>query len=252
MKTRWSVLSGPLGWSLAALFAGLVAGCELPGRPKSGDRYLPPQKELAFDALFARNCVGCHGSDGTLGPAPPLNDKMFLAIIPDTELLHVIANGRAGTLMPAFSTTSGGQLTPEQVEVLARGVKARWGSTEPIDAPPYYAKAQGTGDRERMKEGGLKVFARACACCHGDHGEGRPGGDKPTGAINDPAFLALLSDQVLRRYVITGRPDLGMPSHSDRTGRPDGFEALTDDDVTSVVALLSAWRQGRPSERPGD
>ena len=29
------------------------------------------------------------------------------------------------------------------------------------------------------------------------------------GAINAPAFLALISDQALRRIIITGRPDLG-------------------------------------------
>jgi mono/diheme cytochrome c family protein len=39
---------------------------------------------------------------------------------------------------------------------------------------------------------GEKVFAAACADCHGVHGEGTEAG----GAINDPAFLALMSDQV--------------------------------------------------------
>ena len=37
--------------------------------------------------------------------------------------------------------------------------------------------------------------------------------------IHEPAFLALTSNQVLRRYAITGRPDLGMPSYAQ--ARPD-------------------------------
>ena len=67
----------------------------------------------------------------------------------------------------------------------------------------------------------MQVFARACASCHGEQGQGGIyDGDrrKPAGAINVPEFLALLSDQALRRLIITGRPDLGMPDCSDGTG----------------------------------
>jgi cytochrome c oxidase cbb3-type subunit 3/ubiquinol-cytochrome c reductase cytochrome c subunit len=64
------------------------------------------------------------------------------------------------------------------------------------------------------------------------------------GAINDPDFLALISDQALRRLVITGRPDLGMPDYADPKGRPEGFKPLTSQEVTDVVALLAYWRKG--------
>ena len=126
-------------WTLLALLAGWAAGCDLPGQPKTGDRYVPPQEESTFNVLFQQNCVGCHGADGKLGPAPPLNDKLFLALIPDEELQRVIAEGRPGTLMPAFAGPSGGQLTAEQVEVLAEGIKPRWGPAEPAQSavPPY-------------------------------------------------------------------------------------------------------------------
>ena len=60
--------------------------------------------------------------------------------------------------------------------------------------------------------------------------------------IHEPAFLALTTNQVLRRYAITGRPDLGMPSYA--KARPDNpnFVPLTDEDVTDLVALLASWR----------
>jgi cytochrome c oxidase cbb3-type subunit 3 len=245
--------------TLLALLAGWAAGCDLPGQPKTGDRYVPPQKESRFNVLFQQNCVGCHGADGKLGPAPPLNDKLFLALLPDRELQRVITEGRPGTLMPAFATAKGGQLTAEQVDVLAEGIKSRWGPAEPAQsgAPPYLlAKARPDGADAGNKEVGLKVFARACASCHGDHGQGgRYGGrsdGESVGAINDPDFLALISDQALRRCVITGRPDLGMPNYADPTGRFEGFPPLTCQEVTNVTALMAYWRQGGSVQRKGD
>ncbi len=238
-------------WAFLVLLTGWVAGCDLPGRPRPADRYVPPREERTFGVLFQKNCAGCHGADGKLGPAPPLNNKLFLALVPDTELAHVIASGRAGTLMPAFAEAEGGSLAAEQVKVLAEGLKPRWGPVEPAPsgAPPYLlAQTEPglarSGDRER----GVKVFGRACASCHGGRGQGgRHGGaadGESVGAINDPDFLALMSDQALRRHIIVGRPDLGMPDYDDRAGRPDRFQPLSAQDVTDVTALLAYWRQG--------
>jgi cytochrome c oxidase cbb3-type subunit 3/ubiquinol-cytochrome c reductase cytochrome c subunit len=180
---------------------------------------------------------------------------LFLAQIPDTELQRVITEGRSGTLMPAFSTAKGGPLTAEQVKILAEGIKPRWGPVEPVPsgAPPYLL-AQMPADRTVTgnQEEGLKVFARACAACHGDHGQGGQYEGKSVGAINDPDFLALISDQALRRYVITGRPDLGMPDYADPTGRPEGFQPLTGQDVTNVAAVLAHWREGGSLPREGN
>ena len=237
-------------WTWLALLAGCVAGCDFPGRPRDSDRYTPPRDEKSFDALFRRSCVGCHGADGKLGPAPPLNDRLFLAQIPDAELRRVIAKGRPGTLMPAFATAHGGELTAEQVEILAAGIKPRWGPVEPAPsaAPPYLPdKPQPNKSSAGDPDEGLEVFTMACASCHGEDGRG----GKSAGAINAPNFLALISDQALRRYVITGRPDLGMPDYSDPKGRPEGFEPMTSEDVANVVALLAGWRRDRPIHRKG-
>jgi cytochrome c oxidase cbb3-type subunit III len=232
---------------LLALLASWAAGCDFPGQPRDDDRYIPPRKEMTFKALFQHNCVGCHGAKGELGPAPPLNDKLFRALIPDAELQHVIAEGRPGTLMPAFAESEGGHLTAEQVDVLVNGVKSHWGPVEaaPNGAPPYpLVRARTEGVEAGDTEEGFMVFARACASCHGDQGRGGQYGGKRVGAINDPDFLALISDQALRRYVITGRPDLGMPDYADPKGRPKGFTPLSPQDVTNVAALLASWRRG--------
>jgi cytochrome c oxidase cbb3-type subunit III len=242
---------------LAGILVVCASGCDLPGRPTAADRWAAPQSERSFDVLFRRNCAGCHGADGKLGPAPPLNDKLFLALVPDDELNRVVADGRPGTLMPAFSVSSGGQLTAEQVLVLAEGIKKRWGPVPPVppDAPGYLLESA-KPDRADASEAGMLVFATACASCHGERGQGRvfsgESGGTPAGAINVPAFLTLISDQALRRLVITGRPDLGMPDCTDRNGRPGEFKPLNSRQVTELVALLASWRDGSRADGRGD
>ena len=100
------------------------------------------------------------------------------------------------------------------------------------------------GDKSR----GATVFNRACASCHGPLGEGGENGERGAGAINDAAFLALISDQALRRYAITGRPDLGMPDYAAKTGRPHDYQPMTSAEIADLVALLASWRRGdRPT-----
>src|SRR5262249_38737744 len=153
-------------------------------------------------------------------PAPPLNDPLFLAIVPDSTLHAVVAEGRAGTPMPAFAQSRGGTLTDAQVNVLAAGLKPRWGQPGKTAAspPPYEAGTSGRRDQ------GAAVFERACAVCHGEDGAGM---EEMAGAINDRAFLSLISDQALRRLAITGRPDLGMPDYAASADRGADYHALT-------------------------
>jgi mono/diheme cytochrome c family protein len=225
-------------WLLVILTAS-AAGCDLPGRPDPADRPVPADQVVDFTILYKQNCAGCHGADGKLGPAPPLNDPLFLALVPDAVLEQVTAEGRPNTPMPAFARAKGGSLTDAQVKALAGGLKPRWGAAgQTTDgAPPYLASRGGDG------RPGAEVFARACAGCHGDDGRGVPKDGRPTRVINDRVFLALVSDQALRRIVITGRPDLGMPDYAGPRSQHADFHPLTPEQVNDLVALLASWRQ---------
>lgn len=221
----------------------LVVGCDqMPGKPNPADAPKRPEQITDFNTLFSQNCAGCHGADGKVGPAPPLNDPVFLAIVPDDVLLNTITNGRTGTPMPAFARSQGGALTNKQVEILAKGIKPRWQEhTKTVraeDYPPYLLPAGIAG----KAEDGKKLFASACAACHGEKGQGGKRNDKVVGAINDWPFLSLCSDQVLRRYIITGRPDLGMPDSKDINWRHPDFKPLTSNDVAALTNLLIEWR----------
>jgi mono/diheme cytochrome c family protein len=244
-----------------------LGGCDLPGKPDPRDQYRAPQEEMRFDVLYKQNCAGCHGAwpDGRYGPAPPLNDPLFLAIVPHTAFRQAITAGRElppasslsserpDKLMPAFATSHGGALTTEQIKVLMDGIRRQWSTM--ASAPkgaPHYLDTEAKPQAARSGDPGMKVFKLACANCHGDDGQGGRIKGKPVGAIHDPDFLALFTDQALRRLVITGRPDLGMPDYAHDTGRSDGFKPLTDQDVADVVALLTSWRQGSATHRRGD
>jgi mono/diheme cytochrome c family protein len=221
-----------------------TAGCDFPGRPDPKDRPVPEDRVLGFLPLYRQNCAGCHGVDGRFGPAPPLNDPLFLAIVSDAQLLRAIRDGRRGTPMPGFSRQRGGSLTDAQIQALAAGIKRHWKSAE--DAPdslPAYARPEKESPKRLADDPqlGSDVFARACAECHGKNGSGEKGGGT-CGAIHEPAFLALISDQALRRIIITGRADLGMPSYAEKEGRPADFQPLTAAQIEDLVSLLAAWR----------
>jgi cytochrome c oxidase cbb3-type subunit III len=239
---KWLRLPYTRPW-LFVLWVWLIPGCEFPGKPKLAAKPIAADEVVNFDMLYSQNCAGCHGANGQLGPAPPLNDAIFLAIVSDGVVGNVIARGRPGTPMPAFAKDKGGPLTNVQINALAAGIKPRWGAPEKLHdlAPPYTAAAiASTGSKIK----GARVFAGACAPCHGSVGEGGETDKGRVGAICDPVFLALISDQALRRYAITGRPDLGMPSYADKTGRSENYQPMTSETIEDLVAFLASWRQG--------
>jgi cytochrome c oxidase cbb3-type subunit 3/ubiquinol-cytochrome c reductase cytochrome c subunit len=190
--------------------------------------------------LYAQNCAACHGADGLKGPSTPLASPVYQTLVDDATLVRVVSQGRPGTMMPAFSRSSGGDLTDQQVNAIVRGMRDDWrhGDSGAGEDPPPYAD-----DGKGNSAAGQRVYATVCARCHGAAG-GKIG---PSGSVLDPAVLALLSPQALRTTVIVGRPDLGMPDWRDQVkGSP-----LTAQQVSDVVAFLVAQKPdaASPPER---
>lgn len=205
----------------------------MPGKPLESERERPYAYQLNPEKIFATSCAGCHGDDGRLGPAPPLNDRLFLAIYSPDQMLEILAGGRSDGLMPAFDAGHVGGLTEQQRQVLVKSIWKRWGHKNylPENIPPYLPQVSG------MPTAGEKIFAAACSRCHGESGSGGS-----AGALNDRGFLALVSDQLLRRIMITGRPDLGCPDFVQSGTESSLKRPLTGADIANVVALMSAWR----------
>ena len=85
-----------------------LAGCDaMPGRPQPADHPSLPSEVTDFAALYGQTCAGCHGTDGRLGAARPLNDPIYLALVPRDRLRTIIAQGVPGTAMPGFAPAAG-------------------------------------------------------------------------------------------------------------------------------------------------
>ncbi len=229
-------------WYVAAVLgslAVLVVGCDkLPGKPTPAERSILASQVSDFNQLYSRHCAGCHGRTGQWGAARPLNDPLYLALVSKAILRQIIAQGVAGTLMPAFATSPGDRLSGKQLDGLVSGLQITWGRAQHVAdgaLPPYSLQAaitagSGPGDPQR----GRAVYTTYCAHCHGMDGTGGARG----GAVVDSTYLALVSDQALRSAVIAGRLDLGMP---DWRALVPG-RAMSGQEISDVVAWLVSHR----------
>jgi cytochrome c oxidase cbb3-type subunit III len=221
---------------LLAAVLGITACNDFPGRPGPGPEVVRPDEILDFTTLYKENCSGCHGAEGKGGASIGLSNAVYLAVAGNSTIRNVIAGGVREGGMPAFAQSNGGFLTDKQIDLLVGGIRAWAGGNPRQDTrfPSY--NASGPGDTKR----GAEVYTTFCSSCHGAEGRGGRNGS----SIVDGAFLALVSDQYLRTVVIAGRPEIGHPDwRSDIPGHP-----MTDQDITDVVAWLTAQRPQYPGQ----
>jgi len=226
-------LSRPILISLLSAASIAATGCQDPrGKPGPEPEVPRPDQVLDFATLYKQNCVACHGDNRQPGAAISLANPVFLAVAGKENLKTAITNGVSGKLMPPFARSAGGELTDQQVEILASGLISTWGNTGALSGQnplPYKAVLHPEA------AAGQQAYANYCVRCHGAGGEGMK--DPPVGSIVDPVYLSLISDQELRNIVIAGAQ--GMPDwRSDSPGHP-----MSDEDVTSIVAWLASHRE---------
>jgi len=84
-------------------------------------------------------------------------------------------------------------------------------------------------------EQGRQLYSEYCALCHGAEGEGYVADN--ANALANQQFLAVASDELLRRAVARGRPGTTMSAGGAERGGP-----LSDSDVDAVVAFMRSWQ----------
>jgi mono/diheme cytochrome c family protein len=227
----------------------------MPGAPGESGEAVRLDRQLDFQALYKKNCAGCHGDNGRGGAAIPLNNPAYLACAGVQNLHDVAAKGLPGALMPAFAQSAGGTLTDQQVDALVQGMMREWGRPSEFAAvalPPYSASAAGNSSD------GQKTYTAACARCHGADGTGIRTPSQTTAgqqaeiphSIVDSSYLGLIGNQSLRSYVVAGHLDANAPDwRSYLPGR-----ALTAEEISDVVAWIASHRTTvaqQPVEAPG-
>ena len=200
------------------------------GPPNDQEELLRPENVVSFDRLYKQNCSACHGENGSGGPALDLANPIYQALVDDASLRRSIADGMAGTQMPAFGDSAGGFLTPQQVDTLVGGMRSRWAHADQNvhDMLSYSSNATGSAEK------GHQIFQVSCFSCHQQRQQ----------KITDTSYLALTSDQSLRTIIIAGRPDLGQPDWK----QVQPSQPLTDQDVSDIVAYLHSLRSDTPGQ----
>jgi mono/diheme cytochrome c family protein len=237
------VLIGIVATATIALALPLYALWE-PARIASAQaRQLGADLDQAM-TLYAENCVVCHGSAGAgIGANPPLATEGLRTA--DFDMLaKVVARGRTGTAMPAWSQEDAGPLSNYQISQVVTLIQTSdWQATahrvadlglEPSltirSAADAAALAQvvslSNGDQHAQA---LPLFAANCVACHGADGAGTaiaPGFNTPAVQAKDAA--------VIERTIADGVPGTLMSGWSG---------VLAPEEITRLAALVKGWDQ---------
>lgn len=108
-------------WLVAAL-AALTVILLLVAQPSEASGAAPDLGEGA--TVFASNCAGCHGSDGSGGVGPALVGEDVLAGFVDSQSVARFVSVGVPGRMPGFET----RLTPEEIDAVAGLVFSGLGS----------------------------------------------------------------------------------------------------------------------------
>jgi ubiquinol-cytochrome c reductase cytochrome c subunit len=174
------------GWAVVlVLVAALATGLSSAAAQEDADELSDP---VAFaETTYANVCAECHGGAGQGGTVPGSDDRApALAGNPDVTVPYVDLVLRTGRMPPA-----GDPFDNRAREVV-------YDDVERAALVGWMAEAFGLeGEVPEVGEGdvanGLEVFARNCAHCHGNGGEGgTAGADAWTPQVNDDHPVAIV------------------------------------------------------------
>ncbi len=173
--------------------------------------------------IYSERCAVCHGGDGEGAIAPTLASPDFLALASDAYLNTAIVDGRPGAGMPTWR----GLASADVASVILFLRSWQEGPSRRLPTTPI------AGDIDD----GAEVFAGNCSGCHGEHAEGGVGPQ-----LNNPVFLASVSDAMMRAWVLDGRSGTAMRGFARGGGGMTELDPAAVDDVVSWIRAL----EGQP------
>lgn len=214
-----------LGSAGLATMALLLMTCKkVPSTPRSSSEYRSPTVDEEVETgrvLYERYCALCHGPAGVgyaADDANQLRNSTFLATATTPFLWLAIERGRPGTPMAGFGDVVGGPLDGEAIQQLIAYLRSLE-QVEPVDVEATVVD----GDAAR----GEPIYAKRCASCHGDRGQGGT-----ATSLSNPYFLATASDGFIRYAIEHGRPGTAMPAFAD---------ALSSTEMNDLTSYIRSW-----------
>ena len=195
---------------------------------------------MDFATLYKQNCAGCHGENGKNGVAISLDNPVYLAVAGEATVRQVTANGVAGTLMPAFEKSAGGTLTDQQIDSLVQGILQR-GAARTFSALTCAVLCGKCEERSSARAESLWRVLRPLP-----RGR-RQGSKKLIAATRSRARLSILLIWRWSAIKVCGaRSSPDGRTRACRIGariyRAPGSRAMTDQEITDIVAWLAAQR----------
>ena len=177
-------------------------------------------------AMYAKYCSLCHGAERegyAADNAPSLRSKSLLSSSMNTNFLrYTIQYGRANTAMAGYIDTQGGPLEYIDIEILLQWLY----ETAEVDEPLKLSREPVLGDLGL----GASIYAKNCAVCHGENGEG-----VSAPALGNPMLLATATDHFLRHAIAEGRDGTPMIAFKD---------SLSAEEIDGVTAFLRSKAAG--------
>lgn len=100
-------------------------------------------------------------------------------------------------------------------------------------------RAEDVREMSREAREGAELYARFCALCHGESGEGYAA-DNAT-RLAGQQLLRTATDELLRTAIARGRLDTAMAAYGREHGGP-----LEDAQIDALVAFMRTWQRGPP------
>jgi len=205
--------------------------------------------------LFQTTCVACHGADakGVTGLGRDLTISDFVALHSDSELLAFLATGRPAALPPmparggnedlsdsdlgALVTYLRGLQDPRRMPELPEMVVVVAETTEE-EAAADLAAAGGDAELAEYIASGRRLFASACASCHGKDARGLP--NLGVDLVNSE-FRRGLDEEALLAFIQRGRDPSDPESKTGIAMPPKGGNpALPEDDIWDIIDYLTS------------
>ncbi|BFO55143.1 c-type cytochrome [Acidovorax sacchari] len=208
------------------------------------------------------HCAACHSPRNALGATrdagalrgglipvqnwyAPALDTVHEAGVADWPVDEVVALLRDGTAPRGTVTGPMAEVVFRSTQYLADAdLRAIAAYLRALPAPEGLAPAASPPPSRPVMEQGGAVYARHCAQCHGDGGQGRPGAFPPL--AGNRAVQLESPVNVVRTILQGGYPPV-TPGNPRPHGMPPFTQVLGDDDVGAVATFVrNAWGNRAP------